>query len=40
VSRTPTPHGGARQYLLAAGLTVDEIERVRDRLREEPGTAR
>jgi protein-tyrosine phosphatase len=30
-------HGGAERYLLTAGLTADEIERLRVRLRDETG---
>ena len=32
-----TVHGGAHQYLLTAGLTPEEIERLRTRLRDESG---
>jgi protein-tyrosine phosphatase len=38
LERLETVHGGAEQYLLAAGLTLEEIERLRSRLREEPAT--
>ena len=39
LDRLHTVHGGPEQYLLAAGLSADEIERVRARLREESPAA-
>jgi protein-tyrosine phosphatase len=36
LERLETVHGGAERYLLAAGLTSEEIDRMRVRLREEP----
>jgi protein-tyrosine phosphatase len=38
LDRLEQVHGGARQYLLTAGLTDDEIERLRLLLRDESGT--
>ncbi len=38
LERLETVHGGVERYLLTAGLTSEEIERLRSRLREEPVT--
>jgi protein-tyrosine phosphatase len=38
LERLETIHGGAERYFLTAGLTPEEIERLRARLREEPAS--